>query len=99
MALLAGFQRFSGSLYEYSKRIGVQLDSVELSMLLFGKKSEKIPSVSQEFRELAKAAPKVEPASPRKPEVIEVLRARHATTPDQITDLLPHNWKPLAPAA
>jgi hypothetical protein len=25
MALLAGFQRFSGSLYEYSKRIGVPL--------------------------------------------------------------------------
>jgi transposase len=28
-----------------------------------------------------------------------LLRARHATTPDQIADLLPHNWKPLAPAA
>jgi hypothetical protein len=25
MALLAGFQRFSGSLYEYSKRVGVPL--------------------------------------------------------------------------
>jgi len=28
-----------------------------------------------------------------------LLRVRNATTPDQIADLLPHNWKPLTPSA
>lgn len=28
-----------------------------------------------------------------------LLRVRTATTPEQIADLLPHNWKPLASAA
>lgn len=51
----------------------------QLKRMLFGKKSEKIPSVSREFREPAKAAPKVEPAPSRKPEVIEVLHEVAAT--------------------
>jgi len=45
----------------------------QLKRMLFGKKTEKIPSVSREFREPAKPAPKDEPAPTRKPEVVEVL--------------------------
>ena len=50
----------------------------QLKRMLFGKKSEKIPSVSREFRESPpKPAPKEESSATRKPEVIEV---RHEVT-------------------
>lgn len=51
----------------------------QLKRMLFGKKSEKIPSVSREFREPAKPAPKEDSAATRKPEVIEVRHEVAAT--------------------
>ena len=54
----------------------------QLKRMLFGKKSEKIPSVSKEFRASKKPSADEESAAVRKPEVIEVRHEVAATLPE-----------------